>query len=142
MVGGCSPMDSSDERLKEVVTQVIPEFEPMAQAQGRNGMIGPVEIIEAQRQVVAGMNYFVKVRPDARACPSLAPYRASALFRGNRPRTAASAPLRGAPAVARRRLYLRKADSVPPVDPCCYRCTSARASTPTCASTTGSAASS
>ena len=61
MVGGASSMDISEPRLQEVVQAVTPAFEASAQAQGRNGMISSVEVVEAKKQVVAGMNYFVKV---------------------------------------------------------------------------------
>lgn len=62
MVGGTSAMDISDERLQSAVHAVVPQFQAMAQGQGRNGMVSQLKIVEAQAQVVAGINYFVKVR--------------------------------------------------------------------------------
>jgi hypothetical protein len=67
MAGGTSAMDISDDRLQKAVHAVTPQFQAMAQAQGRNGMVSQLEIVEAQSQVVAGINYFVKVRGSRHA---------------------------------------------------------------------------
>jgi hypothetical protein len=70
-------MDISDERLQNAVQAVVPQFQTMASAQGRNGLVSELNIVEAQSQVVAGINYFVKVGQRLPLRQNVAPTRAT-----------------------------------------------------------------
>ena len=61
MVGGATPGEVTEE-VRRVLAEVKAEFEAQAQASGRTGEIPMFEPVAAMTQVVAGLNYFVKVR--------------------------------------------------------------------------------
>lgn len=65
MPGGLRSLDPADARLAEVVAEVYQTnaLERATQASGRNGMLtSRPTVVEAASQVVAGTNYFVKLR--------------------------------------------------------------------------------
>lgn len=69
LVGGAMVSEVSDE-VRALVAKVKADFEQIAQAQGRLGAAATFEPVQVLVQVVAGRNFFVKVR-CARNCPQI-----------------------------------------------------------------------
>ena len=51
-----------DDEVKAMVEQLKSKVQEKSQAMGRNGFILELECVEVMTQVVAGVNYFIKVR--------------------------------------------------------------------------------
>lgn len=61
MVGSANKADV-DDNVHAIVEKVTPKFKEEATKQGHNGLVEKLEAVEVMKQVVAGTNYFVKVK--------------------------------------------------------------------------------
>ena len=62
MCGGASAPAAAGGEIQQMVDALRSEAEQLAQAQGWNGIFSAFEAISVLTQVVAGTNYFIKVK--------------------------------------------------------------------------------